>query len=704
MSEQLKNRLGESASAYLRSAASQPVFWQEWSQEAFSLARKLDRPILLDIGAAWCHWCHVMDEESYEDSEVAALINSYFVPIKVDRDHRPDIDWRYQSAVSALTGAGGWPLTVFLLPDGEPFLGATYVPRENRYGTAGLKTLLLKVAQAYSSEERSGLVDLSRAIRRRLLSVEQEVQSGAVSREQVIAACASILTNLDGENGGLTQTGPKFTSESVLQLALAAAYYYKNDRLLHAVTFTLSKMASGGIHDQLGGGFHRYSVDPSWTVPHFEKILRSNSYLLSLYLSVFAATGNEQFKEVALSVISYIDSNLLDRDSGVFFASQDADSPESGEGYYTWTEEEMRKALPEEEFNLLHLYYSVESEPCLIQGLPQKNVLRVCKSRREVAEALGISVEKVSALLASGKRHLFEARSARPAPAVDRTVYADANGAACVAYLDAYKVLGLRDAKDKALRALDFVLSNMRTRDSGVFHTFSYGRPMIEGLLEDQVWVGLACLAALEATGEKRYIDEAVAIAKSIVDNYEDKERGGFYDTAGKNDETPFAAQRRKRYLDSTEPATSALTALYLDRLSLILGDQSMRETAERALKFFAGSSAKHGYYASTYALAVYYHLNPPAKVVIAGKRSDRRTQELFQAGVSTYRPGTLVLFSDSVLGGQQYSPAKGGAPLAYVCAGTSCAAPVDTPEALRSTLLSFALPDFAARAGKART
>lgn len=690
----LRNRLSESASAYLRSAANQPVFWQEWNEEALSLAKRLDRPILLDIGAPWCHWCHVMDRESYEDSEMASLINNNFVPIRVDRDHRPDLDWRYQSAVCALTGTGGWPLTVFLLPDGEPFLGATYIPRENKYGMVGFKTLLLKVAQAYR-EERDSLTDLSRAIHKRLLSVDEGIQSGAISRQQVIAACASILTNLDGENGGLTHTGPKFPSESALQLALTGAHYYGNDRLLHAVTFTLSKMASGSIHDHLGGGFHRYSVDPSWTVPHFEKMLRTNSYLLSLYLGAFAATGDQQFKEVALSIVSYIDRNLLDRESGAFFASQDASSPDGGEGYYTWTEDELREALPEDEFNVLRLYYGPKSEPRLIQGLPRKNVLRVSKSRREVSETLGISIDRVSALLESGKKHLFEARCARPSPAVDQTIYADANGAAAIAYLDAYIVLGLEEAKDKALRALKFVLSNMRSPSRGIFHAFAYGKPQIEGLLEDQVWTGLACLAAFEATGEKKYIEEAVGIARNIMDNYQDKERGGFYDTTGENNEAPFAAQRRKRYLDSTEPASSALVVLYLDKLSLITDDESMREAAEKALNFFAGSSAKHGYYAATYALAIHHHLNPPAKVIVSGSRKDRRTQELFQAGLSTYRPGTLVLFADSLRDGERYPAAPDGAPLAYVCAGTSCAAAAATPEALRLTLLSFGLPNL---------
>jgi hypothetical protein len=692
MTELLRNRLSESASAYLRSAADQPVFWQEWTEEAFSLAKKLDRPILLDIGAVWCHWCHVMDRESYKDSEIASLINNHFVPIRVDRDRRPDIDWRYQSAVCALTGTGGWPLTVFLLPDGEPFLGATYVPREDRYGIIGFKTLLEKVSQVYR-EERTSLTDLSRTIHKRLLSIDEEVESGSISRENVIAACASVLTNLDGENGGLTRTGPKFPSECALQLALTGAYYLGNDRLLHAVAFTLSKMASGGIHDHLGGGFHRYSVDPCWIVPHFEKMLRTNSYLLSLYLNAFAATGNQQFKEVALSIISYIDRNLFDKNSGAFFASQDASSPDGGEEYYTWTGDQLREVLPEEEFNLLQLYYGVQAEPRLIKGLPRSNILRVSKSRREISEILGITIDKISKLLDSGKKHLFDARCARPAPTVDQTIYADANGAAAVAYLDAYRVLGLEEAKDKALRALNFVLSNMRSPEGAIFHAFAYGKPQIVGLLEDAVWVGLACLSAFEATGESKYTDEAVAIAKNIVNNYQDREKGGFYDTIGKNNEAPFVTQRRKRFLDSTEPATSPLAVLYLDRLSLITGDDSTREAAERALNSFAGSSARHGYYAATYALAVHYHLYPPARVIVAGSRKDRRARELFQAGLSTYRPGTLVLFADSVAAGDRYPALADGAPLAYVCAGTSCAAPVKTPEMLRSALLSFAVP-----------
>ncbi|MFH1421524.1 MAG: DUF255 domain-containing protein, partial [Planctomycetota bacterium] len=437
MSNQLKNNMADSNSAYLRSAANQPVFWQEWTEESFKLANELDRPILLDIGAIWCHWCHVMDKESYEDTYIAELINNNFVPIRVDRDIRPDLDWRYQTAVSALTGTGGWPLTVFLLPDGEPFLGATYIPRENEYGVTGFKTLLEKVAQAYS-EERQSLIDLSNTIRKRLTTLDKKIESGAVIHQLVSSACNAIISSLDKENGGLNQTGPKFPSEPALQLAIVGSHHFGYDRLLHMAAFTLSKMAFGGLHDQIGGGFHRYSIDPHWHVPHFEKILRSNALLMSLYAEVYSITGNKHFKEVALSTMSYINNTLLDKESGAFFASQNSGSADKGESYYTWNMKELEAVLSQEEFNVLSLYYDIKKEPRGIQGLPGENVLRVAKSRRKIAETLGISIERVAELIESGKKRLTEVRSLRIAPAVDNAVYADANGVASVSYFNAY--------------------------------------------------------------------------------------------------------------------------------------------------------------------------------------------------------------------------------------------------------------------------
>src|SRR5499433_335504 len=389
VSEKKENRLKDSASPYLRSAAHQPIDWHEWGEEAFERAQKEDKPMLLDIGAVWCHWCHVIDRESYENPIIAQIINEHFVPVKVDRDERPDVDSRYQSAISAISGQGGWPLTGFLMPDGKPFFGGTYYPPEDQFGRPGFRRVLLAVAESYKNKR----ADLVRAAESLADSVAQaEVFTGAHGKfdTEIVDSQVRAITQLfDIKNGGFGKA-PKFPHCSAIDLILEHYQKTKERHLLAMAETTLEKMARGGVYDQLAGGFHRYSVDERWLVPHFEKMSYDNSELLKNYLHGAQLTRNWLLSETAESIIARVNETLSDRESGGFYASQDADFSLDDDGdYFTWTLHEVRGVLSAEEARVMELYYDVEAHGEMHHN-PAKNVLWIAREPKEIAAQLGL--------------------------------------------------------------------------------------------------------------------------------------------------------------------------------------------------------------------------------------------------------------------------------------------------------------------------
>ena len=458
MSTPVKNRLQNSASAYLRSAAHQPIDWHEWGDEAFARARSEDKPILLDIGAVWCHWCHVIDRESYENPEIAAIINQNYVAVKVDRDERPDVDARYQAAVSAISGQGGWPLTGFLTPDGRPFFGGTYFPPDDAMGRPGFRRILLAIAESYRT--RRADVDQSAGALAEAVG-QAELFSGA--RAAFDARVADEMTDaivrmFDLRNGGFGRA-PKFPHPGALDL-IAERYVATGEKHLRAVLeSTLVKMARGGVYDQLAGGFHRYSVDEQWRVPHFEKMAYDNSQLLGNYIHGYQATGNVLFREVAEGIIGWTDAVLSDRAQGGFYTSQDADySLEDDGDYFTWTLEETRAVLDKDEARVIELYYDVEAHGEMHHN-PAKNVLFIAAEIPDIAAQLGKPDDVVRGLLASARKKMLAARLARPTPYIDTTVYTGWNALFVSAYLDAARVLGRAECREFARRTLDRILA-----------------------------------------------------------------------------------------------------------------------------------------------------------------------------------------------------------------------------------------------------
>src|SRR2546422_1127262 len=436
------NSLARASSAYLRSAMHQPIQWQEWGEEAFAAARQENKPMLLDIGAVWCHWCHVMDRESYDDPEVAQIVNDNFIAVKVDRDERPDIDSRYQVAVSSISGQGGWPLTAFLTPDGKPFYGGTYFPPDDHWGRPGFKRVLLSIANAYR-EKHGDVVEQAKMVEGAISHAESFTGRSAQFSPRVIEAIVkSALQMFDSTNGGFGQA-PKFPHPAVLDLLIERYAQTGNEELHEVFATTLERMANGGVYDQLAGGFHRYSVDERWVVPHFEKMCYDNSELLKNYVHAYQATGSEFFAAIARDIIRWMDEWLSNREHGGFYASQDADYSLTDDGdYFTWTVQEAQEVLTEEEAKVACLYYDI-NEVGEMHHNPAKNVLYVRAPVEEIARRLNLAPERVQELLNSAKKKMYAARLKRPTPYVDKTVYVGWNALCVSAYLEAAKVLAL---------------------------------------------------------------------------------------------------------------------------------------------------------------------------------------------------------------------------------------------------------------------
>jgi len=695
-SENPGNELAKAASAYLRSAAHQPVLWREWNADAFAQAQAQDKPILLDIGAVWCHWCHVMDRESYENAEVARIINESFIPVKVDRDERPDIDARYQVAVSALTGQGGWPLTAFLTPDGKPFFGGTYFPPDDRGGRPGMTRLLEAIAHNYRTQRRQ-ILDSAAKIAEALREVEHFKEGGEAADEKVVKAIVESISGMfDSQNGGFGGA-PKFPHPTAIDLLLEVYLETRQDWPLNMVTNILEHMGRGGVYDQIGGGFHRYSVDERWIVPHFEKMSYDNAGLLENYLRAFQLTGNKFFCEIALGIIGFLEKVLSHPEAG-FYASQDADINLEDDGdYFTWTLDELNAVLDGPEASVAALFYHIEAQGEMHHN-PAKNVLFIDQPLDAIAARLKLDEANVAKLLASARRKMAEARARRQTPFIDKSIYTNWNGMLISALLEAYRVLGLRGERDRALATLDLLVNKAYDREKGMYHTLVDGAPRIEGLLEDQVFIIAALLDAYEITGTRLYFDRALELMEITIRRFWDEKEGGFFDTARDLDDRHGSlTTQRKPFQDSPTAAPNAVAAIVLDRLDVLADREDFGEKAEATLGLFAAKAGQYGLFAATYGLALVHHLRAPVDVVVVGRADDDRTINLLRAAYETPRAGKRVFAFEPDIVKARDLPAGliatlpalpfDGVPVALVCEGSACHPPVQAPEALRKLL-----------------
>lgn len=697
MTNPIENRLKDSTSPYLRSAAHQPVDWHEWGEEAFARARAENKPILLDIGAVWCHWCHVIDRESYENPEIAAMINRLYVPVKVDRDERPDVDSRYQSAISAISGQGGWPLTAFLTPDGKPFFGGTYFPPEDAMGRPGFKRILASIAEAFKT--RRAEVDTS------AVALEEAVAKSEVFRAArgefnagiVDAVVESALHLFDEHNGGFGQS-PKFPHASAVDLLLERYQSTRDSHLLLVADRTLEAMASGGVYDQLGGGFHRYSVDERWCVPHFEKMTYDNSELLKNFLHGYQVTSKPLFRETAEGIISWVNEVLSDQARGGFYASQDADQTLDDDGdYFTWTQAELRAVLSADESRAAELYYDVGKRGEMHHN-PEKNVLWVASSVDELAAKMGLDESNTRILLARAKGKLLAARRQRhPTPAIDTTIYVGWNAMFVSAYLEAARVLGRKDCRQFALKTLDRLIAEAWDESKGFLHRA--GGPRLEGTLDDQIFAAAALLDAYESTLDSKYFEKAERAMRLAVERFGDPD-GGFFDRA--KDAPPMGGLevRRKPLQDSPTPGTNSVAVIVLDRLYAFTGEKLYRDWAEKTLEAFVGLVPQYGLFAATYGLAALLHSRHPIQVVVLGSADDPKAAELEKAANEVYRFSKAVLrVTPERLASASLPPAlretlphlDAAKPQALVCIETTCRPPVTSSEKLKALLTEVA-------------
>jgi hypothetical protein len=665
-----ENLLATEPSAYLKSAAHQPVHWFPWSDAAFAKARAEDKPMLLDIGAVWCHWCHVMDGESYEDAATAEVLNREFICVKVDRDERPDVDVRYQRAVQALSGQGGWPLTAFLTPEGEVFFGGTYFPPEqNHYGRPGFRSVLLQIARAYR-EDRERITTNARAIRQHVTEALDEAKPGAVSAQLVEQGADQMARLFDIRYGGFG-TAPKFPHPAACEFLLARWHDTRLDWQRDVVEKTLTGMARGGVRDHIGGGFHRYAVDERWIVPHFEKMAYDNSELLKAYLSAYQALGTALFREVATEIVDWVLEVLADRAEGPFYASQDADVAAGDDGdYWTWTLEEAKAELNAREGAVVSRVFDIEDVGEMHHN-PRKNVLwwKQDPAGDDEWPVLRTAIHKLKA-----------ARDRRRAPFVDRTPYVNWNAMMAAAFLQAGAVLDRQECNSLALKVLERIWHETWDAGRGMGHVISRAEP--RGLLDDNVQGAAAFLDAYEATGTVAWLERAEQVmaycAAAHGDDGPDGGKGGYFDVArarGGAAEAAYLGTRAKPIQDAPTPSPNGVAALVLARLWAVTGQAEWRARLDRQLAAFAGAAGDLALYGATVFRAADWAVHPVTRIEVAGPAGEGPACAMHRLALQTYRPRKAVI--------RRVAPA----PAATVCVGTACSLPVASPERLAELL-----------------
>ena len=682
----------------------QPVQWQQWGEAAFAQAAAENKPVLLDIGAVWCHWCHVMDRESYENHETADLINEHFIAVKVDRDERPDVDTRYQAAVSAISGQGGWPLTAFLTPDGRPFFGGTYFPPEERYGRPSFRRVLATMAESF--HVRRDEVDESAGSVMEAIEHNETFAGGLSDLDRSDASLtlldkliASALGQFDPANGGFGSQ-PKFPHPAALDMLLDAASRPGPNAApaQEAALLTLKKMARGGICDQLAGGFHRYSVDERWIVPHFEKMAYDNSELLRSYVHAFQTFVDAECAEAARSIMRWMDGWLSDRERGGFYGSQDADlSLEDDGDYFTWTHAEAAAVLTEPELKLVEIYFDIGAVGDMHHD-PARNVLFLPLPLDQAAQQAGIAPADAPALLKSAKSKLYAARLQRPAPFVDKTIYTGWNGMCISAYVQAGRVLQQPGAVAFARHSLDRVLASAM-HEGRVSHVVAYSdadapHTNVPGVLEDYVFLGHACLDVWEATGILTYYEAAETLASTLLARFYDGRAGGFFDTASDATGTIGAlTTRRKPLQDAPTPAGNPAGAALLLRLHALNGKPVYRDNAQETLETFAGVVEHFGLYAATFGLALGRLARPAVQVVIVGEGAAAAQLEVVALAryavnktVIRLQRSQLASLPRALADTLPHLPETSEA-VALVCSGYTCHPPVSDAEALIAAL-----------------
>jgi uncharacterized protein YyaL (SSP411 family) len=678
------NRLIDESSPYLLQHAHNPVDWYPWGPEALARAKAEDKPVLLSVGYSACHWCHVMEHESFENDEIAALMNENFVSIKVDREERPDIDQIYMNFVQLTTGRGGWPMTVFLTPEGLPFFGGTYFPPYDRYNMPGFPRILQSVAEAYRDKRDEILSSTTEMLveLRRIGLVEAD--AAALSAEQLERAYKSIIRGYDAANGGFGGA-PKFPAPMSLEFLLREFDRTKDPQALDIVTHTCRKMADGGMYDHLGGGFARYSVDALWLVPHFEKMLYDNAQLAKLYLHVWQITKDEYFKQKCEEILDYVLREMTD-ELGGFYSAQDADSEGEEGKFFVWTPAELKEILGGEEARLFGFHFDVSESGNFEHGT---SILHERQPVEGSAKALGVSVEKLNEIIAQGKEKLFAVREKRIKPMRDEKVLTAWNGLMLSAFAEAGFVLGREDYLAAARKNAAFILTNMRAGEGYLLRTYGNGKAKLNAYLEDYALFIEGLLALFEATGETSLLKEAARLADLMIAEFWDEEQGGFFFT-GKNHEELIV--RSRDLFDSATPAGNSVAAEVLVKLEKLTGDDKYSRYAAGIFRLLSGQLLKYPQAFARALTALSFYLAAVKEIVILYD-TGQSSNGLIDVLRENYIPNKIVVTSE-IHGDAELLPILegkeliGDSPTAFVCENYTCQEPVTETDRLVKQLL----------------
>jgi uncharacterized protein len=676
------NRLARETSPYLLQHQFNPVDWYPWGEEAFERARHEDRPLLLSVGYSACHWCHVMERESFEDPAIAGLMNERFVNIKVDREERPDVDSIYMQAVQAMTGHGGWPMTVFLTPDGVPFYGGTYFPPADRQGMPGFPRVLEAVAEFYR-ERRGEASRVGQELLERLRQGERVRAGGDLLTASVLdTAYQGLRSEFDARHGGLGRA-PKFPQPMAFDFLLR--YWRRRDGsdALRMVRETLTRMARGGIYDQLGGGFHRYSVDQVWLVPHFEKMLYDQAQLALLYLQAWQATGDPEYRRVTEETLDYVVREMTHADGG-FYSTQDADSEGEEGKFFLWDRAEIEGLLDPETARVALRYWGLADGP----NFEGRSILHVPREPAAVAAELGLSTERVGELLATARATLFRHREGRIKPGRDEKVLSGWNGMMLRAFAEASIALRRPDYLRVAERNARFLRSALVV-DGRLLRTWKDGRAKLLGYLEDHAMVIDGLLALHEVTLDRSWLDAARRLATAMVDLFWDPETEGFFDT-GRDHETLVV--RPRNLFDSAVPCGSSVAADVLLRLALLTGESDLGRRAVDTIRSVAPLMGRYPSGFGRFLAALDFHLGSPVEVALVWPPGapDDRLGPLLSEVFGRYLPNRVLTGGAEGSGGDLPLLAgkrARGRPTAYVCEGYACQAPTTEPADLGGQL-----------------
>jgi uncharacterized protein YyaL (SSP411 family) len=672
----IMNRLAQETSPYLLQHAHNPVDWYPWGDEAFAKARNEDKPVFLSIGYSACHWCHVMERESFEDDTIAAILNEHFVSIKVDREERPDVDSIYMQAVQMMTGHGGWPMSMFLTPDGRPFYAGTYFPPTDRHGMPGFQRVLMHVADAFRTR-RADVEEASTEVRNAIRSSTEIPRSAnAISHDALDRAAARITQGYDREHGGFGGA-PKFPPSMTLDFLMQVAWRTGDRQLRDVITHTLTKMARGGMYDQVGGGFHRYSVDNRWLVPHFEKMLYDNALLARLYTRAWQWTRDPFYGQIANEILGFVKREMTSPD-GAFYSTLDADSEGEEGKFYVWSRAEVMRILGEEEGRVFAALYDITERG----NWEETNILNVPRDPESVFADLGINAEKLTDIALRGKCKLYGVRSERVWPGRDEKILAGWNGWMLAAFAEAAVAFDREEHREVVRRNADFLLTRI-DRDGRLTR-----HARIPGLLEDYSGVAWGLVLAYEAVHDRRYLDAARTLADQILARFPDEKGGGFFDTPVDHEEL---ITRPKDLFDNATPSGNSVTCDVLLRLALLFGEPRYVDEATKILESIWSMAERYPSGFGFLLGAAEWRSGEPKELVVTGKTDDAAFRALRHTIGQQFLPHRVLVAGEGSADLPLMEGRDRAKPVAYVCQAYACLEPTSDPTRLRQLLIAVA-------------